>query len=354
MEVKINGIALMGKNVEISNTASMTVYILSYVLESEYSLEIRNQSAKQTKNHIKSKGGSFMAKFCKYCGKQIDGGKCDCPKALAEAEERAKAQVLAAMEQASAQRGQAIPGAGGRPAPQPQGSYGQPVPQPYDQARQQSYTQPNSAPARPGVDTEALAADLKQLVLGLLKTPAAAMEQAAQSANKLPQYLIAAVFAVLMLLGLCIGGKNDYIEGSKMFMVSLIATLAAVLLRAAYGAGVYAMSKKYNPVLTFSAALALFSTTFIFDTLILLLLMIFTVINLYELTFAVLLFWLAASVITACLATWVLTGRRMEAVVRINLILQFVTMIILVFVCRGAAVQAAKMAARSVMGSFGF
>lgn len=55
MEVKINGIALMGKDVEISNTASMTVYILSYVLESEHILEIRNQSAKQTKNHIKAK-----------------------------------------------------------------------------------------------------------------------------------------------------------------------------------------------------------------------------------------------------------------------------------------------------------
>ena len=190
-----------------------------------------------------------MAKFCMYCGKPLNGGTCDCPQAVAEAEKKARMKVQAAMQAAR----------GGAAQPQNQKAaqiqYQQPVQPQYQQSAQSAqqqaqYQQAAAAQAAqqqtaggkqiqitaPSAEqAAAVGKDVKNLFTGLFTAPVETMRQAAASANKIPQYLMAAVMAVAMILLTCVTGKS-FLDGGTLFGLGLKMAIGAVILRAVYGA----------------------------------------------------------------------------------------------------------------------
>ena len=302
-----------------------------------------------------------MAKFCMYCGKPLNGETCDCPQAVAEAEKKARMKVQAAMQAAR----------GGAAQPQNQQAaqiqYQQPVQPQYQQSAQsaQQQTQYQQAAAQqqtaggkqiqitaPSAEqAAAVGKDVKNLFTGLFTAPVETMRQAATSANKIPQYLMAAVMAVAMILLACVTGKS-FLDGGTLFGLGLKMAIGAVILRAVYGAVVYVLAKKHNPALTIGTAMGVYALTFAYDAVILLLQIVMGFIHMYEISIALYLFWFAASVLSAYLAAYVLAGENAGAAFRINLMVQLVFLIVMVFVIRGIGISLVQELSESIMNEF--
>lgn len=302
-----------------------------------------------------------MAKFCMYCGKPLNGETCDCPQAVAETEKKARMKVQAAMQAAR----------GGAAQPQNQQAaqiqYQQPVQPQYQQSAQSAQQQAQYQQAAAQQQTAggkqiqitapsaeqaaAVGKDVKNLFTGLFTAPVETMRQAAASANKIPQYLMAAVMAVAMILLACVTGKS-FLDGGTLFGLGLKMAIGAVILRAVYGAVVYVLAKKHNPVLTIGTAMGVYALTFAYDAVILLLQIVMGFIHMYEISIALYLFWFAASVLSAYLAAYVLTGENAGAAFRINLMVQLVFLIVMVFVIRGIGISLVQELSESIMNEF--
>ena len=302
-----------------------------------------------------------MAKFCMYCGKPLNGETCDCPQAVAEAEKKARMKVQAAMQAAR----------GGAAQPQNQQAaqiqYQQPVQPQYQQSAQSAQQQAQYQQAAAQQQTAggkqiqitapsaeqaaAVGKDVKNLFTGLFTAPVETMRQAAASANKIPQYLMAAVMAVAMILLACVTGKS-FLDGGTLFGLGLKMAIGAVILRAVYGAVVYVLAKKHNPALTIGTAMGVYALTFAYDAVILLLQIVMGFIQMYEISIALYLFWFAASVLSAYLAAYVLTGENAGAAFRINLMVQLVFLIVMVFVIRGIGISLVQELSESIMNEF--
>ena len=302
-----------------------------------------------------------MAKFCMYCGKPLNGETCDCPQAVAEAEKKARMKVQAAMQAAR----------GGAAQPQNQQAaqiqYQQPVQPQYQQSAQSAQQQAQYQQAAAQQQTAggkqiqitapsaeqaaAVGKDVKNLFTGLFTAPVETMRQAAASANKIPQYLMAAVMAVAMILLACVTGKS-FLDGGTLFGLGLKMAIGAVILRAVYGAVVYVLAKKHNPALTIGTAMGVYALTFAYDAVILLLQIVMGFIHMYEISIALYLFWFAASVLSAYLAAYVLTGENAGAAFRINLMVQLVFLIVMVFVIRGIGISLVQELSESIMNEF--
>ena len=298
-----------------------------------------------------------MAKFCMYCGKPLNGGTCDCPQAVAEAEKKARMKVQAAMQAAR----------GGAAQPQNQKAAQIQYQQSAQSAQQQAqYQQAAAAQAAqqqtaggkqiqitaPSAEqAAAVGKDVKNLFAGLFTAPVETMRQAAASANKIPQYLMAAVMAVAMILLACVTGKS-FLDGGTLFGLGLKMAIGAVILRAVYGAVVYVSAKKHNPALTIGTAMGVYALTFAYDVVILLLQIVMGFIHMYEISIALYLFWFAESVLSAYLAAYVLTGENAGAAFRINLMVQLVFLIVMVFVIRGIGISLVQELSESIMNEF--
>ena len=302
-----------------------------------------------------------MAKFCMYCGKPLNGETCDCPQAVAEAEKKARMKVQAAMQAAR----------GGAAQPQNQQAaqiqYQQPVQPQYQQSAQSAQQQAQYQQAAAQQQTAggkqiqitapsaeqaaAVGKDVKNLFTGLFTAPVETMRQAAASANKIPQYLMAAVMAVAMILLACVTGKS-FLDGGTLFGLGLKMAIGAVILRAVYGAVVYVLAKKHNPALTIGTAMGVYALTFAYDAVILLLQIVMGFIHMYEISIALYLFWFAASVLSAYLAAYVLTGENAGAAFRINLMVQLLFLIVMVFVIRGIGISLVQELSESIMNEF--
>ena len=302
-----------------------------------------------------------MAKFCMYCGKPLNGETCDCPQAVAEAEKKARMKVQAAMQAA---RGGAAQLQNQQAA---QIQYQQPVQPQYQQSAQSAQQQAQYQQAAAQQQTAggkqiqitapsaeqaaAVGKDVKNLFTGLFTAPVETMRQAAASANKIPQYLMAAVMAVAMILLACLTGKS-FLDGGTLFGLGLKMAIGAVILRAVYGAVVYVLAKKHNPALTIGIAMGVYALTFAYDAVILLLQIVMGFIHMYEISIALYLFWFAASVLSAYLAAYVLTGENAGAAFRINLMVQLVFLIVMVFVIRGIGISLVQELSESIMNEF--
>lgn len=244
-----------------------------------------------------------MAKFCKYCGKQIDGGVCDCPQALAEVHGK-----VAGIDPRNVRRPEEPP-------------YQPPHPQ----------YQPGQA--------KIIGNDVKNLFIHMFTDPVSAFKQAAASPNKLPQYLIAAAYVLLWLIHVSFIVKNDWVPDDLMRKIGLTIALVALITRGVYAAGVYGFAKKWNPNLTLESALGVFSMTFAYDMVLLVLQDVVGKTGIYEISIALVVFWLAMDVTVAYLLTLILTNYNNSAAFRITLILQLVILIMLVFALRGIATK---------------
>lgn len=311
-----------------------------------------------------------MAKFCMYCGKPLNGEACDCPQAVAEAEKKARMKVQAAMQAArggaaqpqnqqtaQSQYRQTVQGAQQQPQNQQSAQSAQQQAQ-YQQAAAAQAAQQQTAGGKqiqitaPSAEqAAAVGKDVKNLFTGLFTAPIETMRQAAASANKIPQYLMAAVMAVAMILLACVTGKS-FLDGGTLFGLGLKMAVGAVILRALYGAVVYMLAKKHNPALTVGTAMGVYALTFAYDAVILLLQVVMGFIHMYEIGIALYLFWFAASVLSAYLAAYVLTGENAGAAFRINLMVQLVFLIVMVFVIRGIGISLVQELSESIMNEF--
>lgn len=243
-----------------------------------------------------------MAKYCKYCGKQLNDGVCDCLKAVSAAEAKAKAQVIAAM-------------------------------QANEQTEQFEEAEKDFSQKLKEFNYLELLNNMKKLIIDSFTLPIATLEKAMWSRDKISQYMMTAVFAIIMLLAICIMGSNTIIKG-HVFSIWFSLVIASLALRYAYAGGVYLIIKRKDESLKLNTVMALFSVLFIFDTLMVLIIMLLTLLSLYELSAAALLFWLIISAVLSYLATVTLAGHNEEISFKITLVLQLAVMIISIIAIR--------------------
>lgn len=261
-----------------------------------------------------------MAKFCKHCGTPLsETGVCDCTQSIADAEERATAQMLSATQAAATTMEE------------------QPVPQPIPQPAPQPTQQPVQQAAPKDSDAAKYLTGMKDIFLQFWKSPVSLFRSAIQMENKIPQLLMTVLFALLTIIIMCFMGKGNAYMEDDAFKIGFMTALIFVVIRLAYSGGVYGLAKRQNPALNFMTVAGLFSITFAFDVVILLLLVLFSMISLFELIIAILLFWLVATAVLFYITTWVVMGEDIEAAYKATLIIQAVLMVVLVFVIRGVA-----------------
>lgn len=263
-----------------------------------------------------------MAKFCRYCGTPLsETGVCDCAQTKAEMEQNAAATMVA----------QPIP----QPISQP---ISQPTPPPAPQA-----TPANSA----GMSN---LTEMKDIFLQFWKSPISLFRSAVQKENKVPQLLMTAAFALLTIILVLFMGNGNMVFEDIALKIGFTTALTFVAIRLAYSSGVYFLAKRQNPTLDFMTVVGVFSITFAFDIVMLVLLILFSMISLFELAIAFSLFWLVATAIISYIATWTVMREDIEASYKATLIIQVVLMVVLVFVIRGFAANTLSGAMGSMMG----
>ena len=182
-----------------------------------------------------------MAKFCKYCGNPLsETDVCDCAQATADMEERATAQVLPVTEEQPVRppTPQPVPAPTSQPAPTPQPAQ-QPVPKDSDAAKYLT--------------------EMKDIFLQFWKSPVSLLRSAVQTENKIPQFLMAVLFALLTMIMVCSTGKGNAYMEDAVFEMGFITALAFVVIRLAYSGGVYILAKRKNSALNFKTVAGVFS-----------------------------------------------------------------------------------------------
>lgn len=286
-----------------------------------------------------------MAKFCRFCGKQINDGVCDCPQSVAAAEAAIREKVAAAM-------------GGSAQAQQTNASTAQTA----DAARTAANEGVgsafrgtagfNSAEAQQAAQAAGVVGrQVSTMFVNIIASPVNAMRQAIADSNKLPQYLMAVAYAVLMILLVRLGGKNEFIDDDVLLMTGVRMALSALLVRAIYAAAAYALLKKHNSVLKLQDLIGVFSLTFAYDIIILVVTILSFWFKFYELVVALLFFWGIMDALIAYLATWIISGENAEAAFKANLLIQLVLTIVLVFVGRTMVVNFISDALGTAMNS---
>lgn len=278
-----------------------------------------------------------MAKFCKYCGKPIpEGGACDCP------------QAVMSVSRQTMEQGQTAPG----------------------QMEQQAAISPANQQEKPNIPKANIQMDgalekLKEtgnLFLSFFTRPADTMQRALHTGDKIPQYLEAGLFAVVMFIMVGLIAKNDTVAfalemaDKSAFSIAAVLVIAFFAVRGIYAVAVYALSQKDNPAVHLPAVIGLFGMTFCLDTVMIILLMAASMISLAELQIAILLFWSVGTMLTAYLATWTILGGRTEKAYQMTMILHIILLIVLVFIARGMCVkiiEAGMGAMGRAFGSYG-
>lgn len=295
-----------------------------------------------------------MANYCKYCGKKLEGAPCDCPEAVAEAEKKAREMVQKAMRQAgmdtAAARAQAdaaaepqvnaeVSGAQVNAQAAPKSDAGaQPQQAPYQQYQSQQYQnqqqyQPQqdqryqqtgalqhpSAPQVPLTQSH-LFLQMKTLLIGMFRQPAATFQKALAEQNKAPQYLIGAIWALYTLILFTVSLHDEFGDMTTI-TVAFIYVIGVAVLRTVWAAGAFALSGRYNRQIRIDDALGLFCLPLIYDAAVTLIADICFQMGLYEAAGAVLLFGLFVQLVAHFLSVWTLVKGNMEAAFRISVIL---------------------------------
>lgn len=257
-----------------------------------------------------------MAKFCKYCGKPItEGGGCDCSQAVA----------VSPVGRQAMEQGQ----------------------------------------AKPNIQMDGVLEKVKEtgnLFLSFFTRPADTMQKALHTEDKIPQYLAAGLFAVVMFIMVGLIAKNDTIAfmlemaDKSAFSIAAILVIGFFIVRGIYAGAVYALAQKDNSAVQLPSVIGLFSMTFCLDTVMMILLMAASMISLAELQIAILLFWSVGTMLTAYLATWTVLGGQTEKAYQITMILHIILLIVLVFIARGMCmklIEAGMGAMGRAFGSYG-
>lgn len=279
-----------------------------------------------------------MAKFCKYCGKPIpEGGACGCPQAVMAASRQTMREQACAGSQAAGASSQAQVLAG----------------QMQRQAAQQTLS---------GTQAGDAAEKLKEtggLMLSFFTRPADTMQHALRAADKVPQYLTAAVFAVVLFIMTAVIAQNDTVAfmlqmaDKGVLSVALPLLVSFLAVRGIYGAAVYGLSRKISPSVRFSAVMGVFSLTFCLDSMLVVLLMAASLISLVELQLALILFWGLGSMMTAYLATWAVLDGQTGKAWQMTIVLHIVLLIVLVFAAHGIGGRLLRAGIGAMGRSFG-
>ncbi len=275
-----------------------------------------------------------MARYCEYCGRRIDDGECDCPEAVAARENEALAQTAsgAADSITSAQAGTD------------------------DKTADKKGTKSKVEEVL-GTTGAEVALDLKELFTGMFTSPVETLKKDAERQEHTSSYIIAAILSVLTFLVIAILGDNTLVNATigrgTLVIFSLAAAIAIFVFKVVYAACITIWGKKYNPDLTYSSALGTFCLIGIYDVVILLAFALVTVLSIYELSLAILFFWLIMTAVSGMVASWVLTKGQADSVIRINLVLMFVFILFIILTLRGLIIDMCVGAVMAFVNSFG-
>lgn len=262
-----------------------------------------------------------MANFCRYCGKQLENGVCDCPESQAEREKEHVTEIPVMKEtHTQMDTGAAGPAASGQAA----------------------------GKITVSLDAGKLGQDFLSYLKGMFRHPSTTIRNALTDADKTSQFLmlvIAALVSVIMVTVTC----KDLLDGGDRFKFGIMLALAIIAIRMVYGLIVYAVAKKSSPDVDVKSVLAAFSLTLLVDSAVMLLITLFTIMTLVEIVIALTIFWLISSALYSDLVTRILLGDDTDKTVCVTMLIQIVLLVVLVFTGRGILTKLIN----EVMGSFG-
>jgi hypothetical protein len=284
-----------------------------------------------------------MAKFCKYCGTPLGEGQvCGCAGAQAErAQKAAYATGTPANNQGAAYGAGPMNNQGTVNGTATSAAYGTYTAGAAGQTVNAAAGIQNMAENPSAQKAKNIFMDTVNIFKSYLLTPVKAMEDALSSTDKIPQFLVAAVFAVLMLIAVsavCGGKSMKYVlsaAGIGTFRIFFTFTLLFIGTRAAYSCVAGLFAKKQNETLDMVSCLGLFSTTFVVDIIMLILTGICSIVFPVEILTALVITWMISTAVTSSMATWVVFGEKMEPTYRLTLVMQLVLWILLIFIMKG-------------------
>ncbi len=184
-----------------------------------------------------------------------------------------------------------------------------------------------------------MALDLKDLFAGMFTAPVETLRENAKRKDHTSSYIIAAILSVLVFIIIAIVGDNPLVNQAigrgTLVVFALSAAVAIFLFKAVYAACITLWGKKYDPELTYSSALATFCLLGIYDLVMLLAFTFFTALSIFELSIAILFFWLIVTAVSGIIASWILTDGKADSVIRFNLVLLFIFIVLIVLSLRG-------------------
>lgn len=168
-----------------------------------------------------------MANFCKYCGKSLENGVCDCPSAVAESQQET-------VQSQEVQQG----------VPQPQIVYQQVIKQPSPQVEA----------------AKASALDAKDVFLAAVKNPVSTMKKVYEENNNTACLIVGAVYLLLLFLFTTINIPmiGEYMKAGGRAKIGLGLAFAAAVPIVAMAVAAMVLGKKTNPAVSFMDSLAVF------------------------------------------------------------------------------------------------
>lgn len=294
--------------------------------------------------------------FCKYCGKKLEDGGCDCPESQqakahiqnqptqgveltkpvqsAEPSQAAQANQPAETHAQAAQSASHNPSYAG-PVPnagQPNYQQGMPNQQGQYAGQQPGYTNPNTAQYQQ--QAKETFYEVKTNFVDFFKRPMTVVNNAYHSSSQSVQYVIAAVYAASIILFTMCWFQVTFDTTKKAFGIGLKLAIGALLVKFLYAVIVYFLARRYDPQVQLSRVIGVFCMVTIPETAMFVALIIITFLGIDMLFSIVLIAAFFISVIVPVIATLVVLKGNQDQTFLVSLLMQVVAVILIVFVSR--------------------
>lgn len=241
-----------------------------------------------------------MGTFCKYCGKELDGGECNCEGAVKEREATSSENNSSSTLDTGNTTNTKNKGSG---------------------------INIDISKVTENIDTVAL----MTLVKNFFKSPLNALKSAFNEKNKTVQFTIGGGSLLIIFIMSFLLFNIPYVETGFKFKMAFYAILGFSVTKTVYAFGVSIFAKKKSEA-HYVSILAMFSVTLLFDALMTVIQTLLVRLSLNLLSSASLAFWGAGTLILSLIGAYVVYEEDFEKTYKITLLLQLIMAILVMFV----------------------
>lgn len=298
--------------------------------------------------------------FCRYCGKELLNGVCDCPESQAARHASGRQKAQTPVQDAGMQGQQTEQGVQQPQDPQsiapPQGQHDpqgmaqlqgqqaqqgmhqsqgpqfqQGVHQPQGPQFQQGAWQPQGPQSQQAKDTFR---EVKVSFMDFFRNPMTAVNDAYRSSSQAGQYAVAGVYAASVILFVLCLFNNMVGTTQKGFATGLRLALGALAVKGLYAAIVYFFARRRDSSVDFSKVLGVFCMVTIPETAMFAVMAVLSFIDTSSLLSLAFMATLMVSVITPVIATLVVMQGDQNQTFLVSLLMQIVAAILIVVATR--------------------